>query len=785
MTKPVRNIRRLAALALLTGLAATAAHAARPGTLPAPEPTGVQAPQVDVMIKTPYIIYPGVVGQMELLWQLSGTYTSTVEWGTDLTYSSGSAASTEYGTANQHAYTVTDLLPATKYYYRITTLGVAYTGSFRSAPASGATQVKFLAYGDTRSYPDQHNTLAGVISNAINADPAFQTFTLFMGDYVYNGCTESYWSSEWFPFAQSNIRTLTANLPYAGCMGNHETYPSGQTLFPKYFPYPFAGSRYYYSFDYGPVHVTVLDLYTTYDSTSTQGLWFKNDLASSTKPWKFVLLHEPGWAASNTCGTGHTNNTTVQSQVEPFCERYGVAAVFAGHSHYYARAVVNGVQQITTGGGGAPLNTGCTGQPNEVAYASVYNYCKVAIDGGVLHFDAINRATLAVIDSFTITRLIPDTTPPVVALTSPDGGEDWKAGSSHAITWSATDNIGVATVDLAYSTNGGASFPNTIATGLANSGSYPWAVPNAPGSAVRVRVVAHDSAGNVGADSSAANFTISTWLITASAGVGGSVYPDGAVPVVEGANQFFSIMPAPGNLVATLTVDGNPVAPDTSYTFTNVTANHTLSATFADAIGPIVHVTAPASGERWDMGSLQSITWTATDPGGVDSVSVDYSLMGPAGPWIPVVHGLENSGSYSWTLPPSPSDDAFVRVTAFDHAGNPAADTNDSLFHIVDPNAGVGNEGPAVLALARPQPNPASGGSMLHFSLPAAGRARLEIIDLAGRRLWQQVAELGPGAHSVRWNGTNDSGGRVGSGLYFVRLVTPWGIRIQRIALLQ
>ena len=51
-------------------------------------------------------------------------------------------------------------------------------------------------------------------------------------------------------------------------------------------------------------------------------------------------------------------------------------------------------------------------------------------------------------------------TAPVVAVTSPDGGETWKAGSTHAITWSATDAVGVTSVDLAYSTDGGASFPN-------------------------------------------------------------------------------------------------------------------------------------------------------------------------------------------------------------------------------------------------------------------------------------------------------------------------------------
>jgi hypothetical protein len=56
-----------------------------------------------------------------------------------------------------------------------------------------------------------------------------------------------------------------------------------------------------------------------------------------------------------------------------------------------------------------------------------------------------------------------DVTPPVVSVTSPNGGETWKAGSTQAITWSATDAVGVTSVDLAYSTDGGATFPCQVA----------------------------------------------------------------------------------------------------------------------------------------------------------------------------------------------------------------------------------------------------------------------------------------------------------------------------------
>lgn len=170
---------------------------------------------------------------------------------------------------------------------------------------------------------------------------------------------------------------------------------------------------------------------------------------------------------------------------------------------------------------------------------------------------------------------------PSVAVTAPAGGETWKAGSTHAITWTATDDVGVTAVDLAYSTDGGSTYPNVIATGLANSGTYPWTVPNAPTGTARVRATAHDAGGNADATSSAADFTIDLWTITASAASGGSISPAGAVGVVEGDSLHFSIQPDAYFHVLDVLVDGGSVGSDTGYTFPNVQANHTISASFS------------------------------------------------------------------------------------------------------------------------------------------------------------------------------------------------------------
>ena len=345
----------------------------------------------DLMRKAPYVIYGGTNAEMQVNWQLVLADTCVIEWGEDTSYSLGSEETVEYGTDHQHAYTITDLIPGRLYYYRVLSGWAEHTGSFRAAPPADTTSVKFFAYGDTRTYPADHDAVAAGMLAKYTAEAAFQTFIVCVGDLVTDGDLESDWDEEFFDPSYTGISTMLATLPYQSAMGNHEE--SG-VLFTKYFPYPFVSDR-YWSFDYGPAHFAVVDQYTSYGPGSSQFDWLATDLACAAKPWKFVYLHEPGWSAG-----GHANNTSVQNYIQPLCEQYGVAILFAGHNHYYARAVVNGIQHVTTGGGGAPLRTPDPGYPNVVATAEAYHFCTVEIDSGVLHFEAVTPAGV-VLDSLT------------------------------------------------------------------------------------------------------------------------------------------------------------------------------------------------------------------------------------------------------------------------------------------------------------------------------------------------------------------------------------------------
>jgi len=98
-----------------------------------------------------------------------------------------------------------------------------------------------------------------------------------------------------------------------------------------------------------------------------------------------------------------------------------------------------------------------------------------------------------------------------------------------------------------------------------------------------------------------ANFAIDTYTITASAGAGGSINPSGDVAVNCGADQSFTITPDAGYWIDDVVVDGQSVGARNSYTFSNITSNHTIQASFSqddgDGVDTSVENGAPNGGD--------------------------------------------------------------------------------------------------------------------------------------------------------------------------------------------
>ncbi|OQX59594.1 MAG: hypothetical protein B5M52_02955 [Helicobacteraceae bacterium 4484_230] len=365
-----------------------------------------------VLKKGPYLIYDGVNTQMKVLWQLDSSLSCTIKWGRDASYSTGAANTDENGSGkheHQHIYTIDGLTPYTHYLYKINCgAGVDGNGSFYTAPLSDARNVKLLVYGDTRSFPADHDAVNREMINTYTSDPEFQTIALHVGDWVNHGYQEADWSSQFFDPSHTYSNKFQANIPINGVRGNHE---GDGNLFLKYFPYPYETGGFYWSFDYGPVHIAIVDQYVDYSPGSVQHNWLKKDLESSTKRWKFIVLHEPGWTAG-----GHDNNVDVQNHINSLAVKNGVNIIFAGHNHYYARADVDGIQHITTGGGGAPLYDPDSNAEKIVSSSKSYHFCEIDIRGDDLYFTAKDKNGLQ-IDSFHIAlpTKMPASMPSIIA----------------------------------------------------------------------------------------------------------------------------------------------------------------------------------------------------------------------------------------------------------------------------------------------------------------------------------------------------------------------------------
>jgi hypothetical protein len=129
------------------------------------------------------------------------------------------------------------------------------------------------------------------------------------------------------------------------------------------------------------------------------------------------------------------------------------------------------------------------------------------------------------------------------------------------------------------------------------------------------------------------------YVIVASAGIGGNISPSGNVQVVEGANKLFTIIPDVCNTILDVKVDSVSLGAVPTYTFYNVTDDHTINATFASKT---VYVTASAGqgGNISPTGQQPvpcggNITFTITPSTGylIDDVVVNGSSKGAVSVW--------------------------------------------------------------------------------------------------------------------------------------------------------
>lgn len=294
-----------------------------------------------------------------LSWTGNPATTMTITWRTDPSVAAGvveyakgaklagspktanatvSDFSTDLGDTHIFRATLTGLGPNTRYSYRVGD-GRHWSPTHTFTTANpGSDTAKFIVFGDSQSVPP-YSTWQKTIHSAYKANPDAK-FVVNVGDLSDVGQSAAHWNA-WFDAAAGVIDAV----PEMPVIGNHETtgrkgerkpeYWLAQFSVPANGPSAIKGQA--YSYDYGPVHVAVLDSQGSEekqygDIFGPQKRWLDADLKASKATWKIVFFHKAPYELHTT-----RKSPDVKSAFCPILESNHVDLVFNGHDHGIAR----------------------------------------------------------------------------------------------------------------------------------------------------------------------------------------------------------------------------------------------------------------------------------------------------------------------------------------------------------------------------------------------------------------------------------------------------------------
>ncbi|NUN10668.1 MAG: hypothetical protein HUU54_15950, partial [Ignavibacteriaceae bacterium] len=331
--------------------------------------------------------------------------------------------------------------------------------------------------------------------------------------------------------------------------------------------------------------------------------------------------------------------------------------------------------------------------------------------GRVKISDAIDGDPFDISDNdFTIQ--VPE--PKIIAVTSPNGGENWEAGSTKNITWTAS---GVSNIKIEYSTNNGATYTNIVSSYSAQAGIYSWAgIPNTPSSLCLVKI--SDVSDNQAFDVSNSQFTISPPQdIRVISPNGGEKLSSGGTFNIQWTSQ--NVQTVKIDYTTNNGFEWNPVVASTEsdgfYTWNpvpNVLSTNckirvsdagdsypsdASDSVFSILIEPTLTVTYPNGGERIIAGSSVNITWTTatlakagrgrqsrsglTEDIQFTNVKIEYTTDGGS-VWTTIIASTSNNGLYTWSpVPTVNASNCKVRIS--DSEDGIPVDLSDSTFAIV------------------------------------------------------------------------------------------------------
>lgn len=248
-----------------------------------------------------------------------------------------------------HEATLTGLTPNTKYEYRVG-YGTDRRSDWYRLETAGASVYDVLIYPDSQS--GDYSQWEEIVKSSALRNPRTALY-ISMGDLVDNGEHAYQWRT-WL----NSIKPLSANVPLATTLGNHEMYTLDWKMrepyaYLNYFAVPPNGNetfnRRYYSYDFGDVHYVVLDtmLYESNhednhdthhpDLYDVQVQWLRQDLMANTKKWTVVLMHrDPFQYAFDRSGVNRAVGFDDEGVLfMPIFDEFNVDLVLSAHLHSY------------------------------------------------------------------------------------------------------------------------------------------------------------------------------------------------------------------------------------------------------------------------------------------------------------------------------------------------------------------------------------------------------------------------------------------------------------------
>jgi 3',5'-cyclic AMP phosphodiesterase CpdA len=304
--------------------------------------------------------------------------------------------------------TIDQLMPSSRYRYRVEIAGQTWDGEFATSPAVGVdVPFSFIVMGDTRNGADAHRR---VIERMAQDVP---DFVLGTGDMVDDGSR----ADQWQQFFEIEHQLLRDNV-YFPVVGNHDRQGRGRTAdsYRAFFSVPDNGgdTERYYAFSYAAARFLVLDSNEYSFALTDQTAWLERELIAARQDPQvhhiFVVMHHPPFSISL-----HGGSLDLRERWTPLFEKYQVSAVFSGHDHVYERAEHNGLRYFVSGGGGAPLYPRRP-NPSPVDLEAVkkleraYHFLRVTITGARVEVTGV-RADGTVIETTAWADAVPATVP--------------------------------------------------------------------------------------------------------------------------------------------------------------------------------------------------------------------------------------------------------------------------------------------------------------------------------------------------------------------------------------